>query len=186
MKKRVANRRQRPKAAIPHALGGPSNALSDFWQEQIRTLGRGLLFVETGFVIASLTPSTQSLAQGLLRELVSDRLVTSSYVITEAVRRIIKSKHREFAGPNGEQYTDLALYILFEWIRDNNVTVICPPECVFDEAKRVLREHRSVGCDLADILSFVIVRGLEQGRILSQDRHFRALGLNTLLQLPGT
>jgi predicted nucleic acid-binding protein len=125
---------------------------------------------------------------GLLKELVSnglsDRLVTSTYVIAEAIRRLIKSKPREFVGPGGEQKTDLALYLLFQWLSDNKVAIICPPEAVFDEAKRLFREHRALGCDLSDVISYVIVRGLEQDRILSQDGHFRSLGLTTLLPSP--
>src|SRR5574340_1043334 len=58
--------------------------LASFWKEQIRMLGRGVFFVETGCILASLTPSTQAMVAGLLRELVSnglsDRLVTSTYV----------------------------------------------------------------------------------------------------------
>jgi predicted nucleic acid-binding protein len=162
--------------------------LACFWKEQIRTFGRSVFFVETGCVLASLTPSTQAMVAGLLKELVSnrlsDRLVTSTYVITEAIRRLVKSKPREFVGPGGEQKTDLALYLLFEWLTDNNVAIICPPDAVFDEAKRLFREHRALGCDLSDIISYVIVRGLEQDRILSQDGHFRSLGLITLWPSP--
>ena len=33
------------------------------------------------------------------------------------------------------------------------------------------------GCDLSDVLSYVIVRGLEQSRIVSTDKHFMQLGL---------
>jgi predicted nucleic acid-binding protein len=172
-----------PRARTPRAAE-PARPLADFWQEQIRVLGRRLVYVETGFVLAILAPSEQAQARGLLKELLSDRLVTSTYVITEAVRRIIKSRPHEFVGPSGERNIDLALYFLFEWIRDNNVVVISPPECVFNEAQRVLRDRCAIGCDLTDVLSFVIVRGLEQNRILAKDSHFRALGLTTLLQTP--
>jgi len=184
-----ASRRRAATARISDPYGLLNTPqLSDFWKEQIRTLGRGLLFVETGFVMASFDPATRAVAEALLKELVSnrlsDKLVTSTYVITEAVRLIVKSKPQRFAGPAGEQNTDLAIYLLFEWLRDNNVLIICPPQCVFNEAKRLFRECRALGCDLTDVLSYVIVRGLEQNRILSHDGHFRALGLTTLLQLP--
>src|SRR5438128_1487697 len=99
----------------PNAVSA-TQELTQFWGEQIRILGRSVLFVETGFVLASLAPSTRSVVEGLLRELVtnpfSDRLVTSTYVIAEAIRRIVKSKPREFLGPGGEQRTDLAIYFL--------------------------------------------------------------------------
>jgi len=156
--------------------------LTDFWREQIRQLGRNLFFVETGFVVASFDPSKRTAAEALLKELVSGRLITSTYVITESVRRIVKSKFREFLGPKGEQKTDLAIHFLFDWLKEHNVTIICPPECVFREAIRVFRQHRALGCDLTDVLSFVLVRGLEQDRILSQDGHFRSLGLTTMYQ----
>jgi predicted nucleic acid-binding protein len=155
----------------------------NFWNEQIRTLGRNLFFVETGFVLASFDPSTRAVAEGLLKEIVSGRLVTSSYVIAEAVRRIVKSKVPQFRGPKGEQKTELAIHFIVDWLQERNVKTICPPECVFEEAIRIFRQTRQLGCDLADVLSFVLVRGLQQNRILSQDSHFRSLGLTTMLQI---
>jgi predicted nucleic acid-binding protein len=169
-----------PRYRNPYALA-QTPELTDFWTDQIRRLGRNLFFVETGFVLASFEPSKRAVAEALLKELVAGRLITSTFVMTEVVRRIVKSKHREFLGPNGEQSVDLAIHVLFNWLTENRVTIIYPPECVYQEATRLLRECRELGCDLTDVLSFVLVRGLEQNRILSHDGHFRSLGLTTML-----
>jgi|SRR6185437_520589 len=163
----------------PYALAN-TQELKEYWTKQIRELGRNLFFVETGFVIASFDPSKRGTAETVLREFATGRLVTSTYVITEVVRRIVKSKAWDFLGPNGEQKVELALYFVFAWLSEKKVVVLCPPECVYHEATRIFRECRIIGCDLTDVLSFVLVRGLEQDAILSQDSHFRALGLRTL------
>jgi hypothetical protein len=81
-------------------------------------------------------------------ELIGDRLVTSTYVVTETVRRIVKSKYDQFVGPSGERGIDLALHVLKVWLVENEVVVINVPDQVFESAKQSLEEQRHVQCDL--------------------------------------
>ncbi len=168
MPRRRSNRRQ---AETP-----VDSSLNDFWQEQIRVFGRRAFFVDTGGILKML--EADEAFTEFFDSLVGDQLITSTYVLTEVVRRIIKADHpNRFVGPGGERHSELAIYIITEWIENNSIKVICPPEEVFNAAKTVFARNRGVGCDLVDVLSFVIVLGLQQNRIVSPDHHFRSLGL---------
>ncbi|MGO9254924.1 MAG: hypothetical protein ACLQU1_01270 [Bryobacteraceae bacterium] len=150
--------------------------MNDFWQEQIKVFGRRAFFVDTGGILKMLEADEAFI--DFFDSLVGDQLITSTYVLTEVVRRIIKADHpNRFVGPRGERHSDLAIYVITEWIENHGIRVICPPEEVFNAAKAVFARNRGIGCDLVDVLSFVIVSGLEQNRIVSPDHHFRSLGL---------
>lgn len=167
------------KGRSPVSTEAPRSILSDFWATAIRSLGRRLFFVDTGAIIGCMD-SRDRVVNEFLDELVGDRLVTSSHVLAETVRRIVKAKpeaqHR-WVGPRGERGLDLAIHILKDWLAERNVAVIHIPEIVFDAAKRTFEARRHVNCDLTDVLSYEVVRGLQQDRIISPDGHFRALGL---------
>jgi predicted nucleic acid-binding protein len=151
-------------------------SVNDFWQEQIKVFGRRAFFVDTGGILKMLEADEAVI--DFFDSLVGDQLITSTYVLTEVVRRIIKADHpNRFVGPRGERHSDLAIYVITEWIENHGIRVICPPEEVFNAAKAVFARNRGIGCDLVDVLSFVIVSGLEQNRIVSPDHHFRSLGL---------
>jgi predicted nucleic acid-binding protein len=150
--------------------------LDGYWQEQIRTHGRRVFFIDTGGIL-KLLEGDQAFGD-FFDSVVGDQIVTSTYVLSEVVRRIVKTDHpSRFKGPTGEVGPELALYVLTEWLETSNVRVICPPEEVFDYARQTYSESRGIGCDLVDIISFVIVEGFEQKRIISPDNHFRILGL---------
>ena len=114
-------------------------------------------------------------------EVIGDQLVTSTYVVAETLRRIIKAKVKDkLVGPRGQRGMELALHILKGWLIDKDVIVLHVPEIVFATAKASFERNRDTNCDLIDILSFEIVLGLEQRRIVSPDGHFRSLGLDLL------
>ena len=114
-------------------------------------------------------------------ELTGYRLLTSTYVLAETVRRLVKTKSPyNFIGPGGQKRADLAIHVLKEWISQNNVIVLCVPDDVFNSAKEEFRLHCGIQCDLTDIISWVIVQGLEQTQIVADDAHFRSLGLSCL------
>lgn len=151
-------------------------SLNDFWQGQIRSLGRRVFFVDTGGILKTL--EADEAFTEFFDSLVGDQLITSTYVLSEVVRRIIKADHpNRFVGPAGERHSDLAVYVLTQWLETHNVKILCPPEEVFNAAKAMFAENRSIGCDLVDVLSYVIVKGFQQSRIVSSDAHFRKLGL---------
>jgi predicted nucleic acid-binding protein len=169
----MANRTKTSKRVSP-IFAAPE--LADFWTEQIRTLGRNVFYIDTGGILKVLEGDDTFIE--FFNSVVGQQLLTSTYVLSEVVRRIVKASHPErFSGPNGERGSDLAAYILTDWIQDNNVHVICPPEAVFRAAKSEFVRNRSLGCDLVDVMSYVIVIGLQQTRIVSADTHFRSLGL---------
>jgi predicted nucleic acid-binding protein len=148
-----------------------------FWQQQVLRLGRKVLFVDTGVILDAISRESSESRDFLERQLVGDQLVTSTYVIAETVRRIVKSKGSEFVGPGGERRETLALYFLNTWLSEYRVKVICPPEIIFDSAKREFERYSYLGCDLVDVLSYTIVIGMRQKRILAKDQHFWRLGL---------
>jgi hypothetical protein len=152
------------------------SSLDGYWQEQIRTHGRRVFFIDTGGILKLL--ERDQLFGDFFESVVGDQIVTSTYVLSEVVRRIVKTDHpSRFKGPSGQVGAELALYVLTEWLETSNVRVICPPEEVFDYAKQTYAERREIGCDLVDIISYVIVDGFEQKRIISPDNHFRIMGL---------
>jgi len=164
-------RKNREQAVAPE-----SAALTDFWEEQIRIHGRRLFFVDTGGILKALERDETFV--DFFDSIVGEQLITSTYVLAEVVRRIVKSDNPgRFIGPSGERGTTLAVYVLTAWIQSNRVRVICPPEQVFHAAKNEFVRNQGIGCDLVDVISFVIVVGLQQNRIVSADRHFRSLGL---------
>ena len=113
-------------------------------------------------------------------EVVGVQLVTSSHVVAETIRRIVKAKQPSpFKGPNGQVTFDLALFILKEWLVDNKVAILSVPDEVFQAARASFEEKRYAQCDFTDILSHVIVSGLDC-QIVAADNHFHVLGLNVL------
>lgn len=154
----------------------PSTECRAFWVEQIRSLGRKTFFVDTGAVLDCFTPGSQKVHE-FLNGLVGDTLVTSPYVVVESVRRLIKAEGGRFSGPGGQVAGELASHFLREWLREHNVMIIWIPPCVFEGCRSSFHRHQGLGCDLTDIVSYEIVKGLEQERILALDTHFKQLGL---------
>jgi predicted nucleic acid-binding protein len=158
-----------PQAADPE--------VEKFWQQQVSRLGRKILFIDTGMILDAVGREPTESREFLDHQLVGDQLVTSTYVIAETIRRIMKSKGSDFVGPGGERRETLALYFLRSWLSEYKVEVICPPEIIFDRAKQECEKYSYLGCDLVDLLSYTIVRGMRQTRILAKDLHFWRLGL---------
>jgi predicted nucleic acid-binding protein len=167
-------RRAAPAAVVPQAIEDP------YWQEQVRLLGRSLFFLDTGAILGALTPGNRRFSDFIEQTLVGEKLVTSAFVVAETVRRIVKSKHEGQVGPRGERGKDLALFVTSTWLPQHAVTVLHVPEPVFDAARDVFRARSTVPCDLTDIISYQIVKGLGQNRIVAEDRHFEMLGLTCL------
>ncbi len=164
-------------AKRPHTSAAAAGGA--YWQDQIRQLGRKLFYVDTGAILACLNPEDERFS-AFFDGVVGGRLVTSSYVIAETVRRLIKSKPNQFVGPAGIQQFELAVHFLRGWLEDREVSVLYIPAEVFVAARAVFEERKGIGCDLTDVISYLIVLGLEQTRIVSPDGHFRALGLTCL------
>ena len=157
-----------------------ADRLRDYWDDQVRQFGRKEIFIDTGAILESLQPDGDEVREFLESGLLGDRLITSTYVIAEAVRRMVKSRTNEFIGPDGERCGDLAQHFLQRWLQQHLVRVICVPDYVFEDAKASYARVRHHGCDLIDTLSYVIVSGLQQTRIVAKDEHFAALGLMRL------
>ncbi len=150
-----------------------------YWQDQIYHLGREVFYVDTGAILECLNPEDERFS-AFFDSVVGDRLVTSSYVVAETVRRLLKSKPNKFRGPAGEQKCALAVHFLRRWLEERNVSILHIPQEVFDAARKEFEKKKAIGCDLTDVISYVIVLGLEQRRIVSPDRHFQSLCLTCL------
>lgn len=158
--------------------------LKAYFATLIQTHGRRLLYWDTGAILKCFEPGEGRFAD-LLTQNAGDRLVTSTFVVAETVRRIVKSSapRHKFRGPRGEQGVDLVRSLLRNWLAEKSIEVLHPDQIVFAAAKEMfVTRHHALGCDLSDTLSYVMVKGLEQPRIVSPDGHFRAMGL---LCLPG-
>ncbi len=156
--------------------------MNQYWQEQTRRLGRSLLFIDTGAILKVFEKNEDDYALFLEQEAVNYRFVTSTYVVAETVRRLTKAKYPDrHTGPRGEKGSQLCLYILKSWLTQQGIHELCIPSEIFNIAKAEFDKSHVIGCDLTDIISFVIVRGLEINEILSPDRqHFGQLGLTCL------
>jgi len=151
--------------------------MSQYWKTLISRLGRKVLYVDTGAILGSVECGNDQF-QKFFSTAVGYRYVTSTYVVTETVRRLVKTKTpNQFCGPGGERCKDLSLYILKAWLEEHDVYVICLPDDEFDEARNIYRDKHFVNCDLTDIISYTIILGLDQNQILSDDSHFNQLGL---------
>jgi predicted nucleic acid-binding protein len=154
--------------------------MEQYWKEQIARLGRNVLYVDTGAIVGAFERGGTKL-NTFFDQIVGFRFVTSTYVIAESVRRIVKSRTpNNFVGPAGEKTVALALHLLRAWLDDKNFTVLCIPEEIFNEAKRAYPRYCGMQCDLTDVISLTIVHGLEQKQIVSPDSHFRSFGLQCL------
>ncbi len=154
--------------------------MDEYWRNQIARLGRNVLYVDTGAIVGVFERGVSTFGN-FFEQMTGFRLVTSTYVVAESVRRLVKSKTPDnFIGPGGERTVALALHVLRVWLDNNNVTVLCVPEEVFNEAKRVYPTYCGTHCDLTDVISLTIVRGLEQSQIVSPDGHFLSFGLRRL------
>ena len=170
MSKRV---KDRPSKRIRKAL----TAGGTYWQDQIGRLGRGVFYVDTGAILESLNPQDERF-NAFFDGVIGDRLVTSSYVVAETVRRLVKSKPNQFRGPAGQQASELAVHFLRSWLEEHNVSVLHIRQELFDAARTEFERNKHIGCDLTDVISYLIVVGLQQTRIVSSDRrHFQSLKL---------
>jgi predicted nucleic acid-binding protein len=151
-----------------------------YWLGQIQQLGRNVFYVDTSAILECLNPNDE-LFNPFFDRVVGGRLVTSSYVVAETVRRLVKSKHNEFIGPGGIQHSDLAVHFLRRWLEERDVSVLYVPQEVFGAARTEFEREEGIGCDLTDVISYVIVVGLQQTRIVSKDRrHFQSFALTCL------
>ena len=179
----MTSRKKRSSSPPRSANSAPRFSAEDegFWLGLLRSLGRRTLFVDSCAILDYFNMSDDRITRFLEEELVGDQLITSTYVIAETVRRLAKlsSPHR-FTGPSGERGGALACYVLRTWLAEHDVVVICVPMSIFEQAKMQFQRFHRIGCDLTDILSHLIVAGLQQNRILSTDDHFRRLGLHLL------
>lgn len=147
-----------------------------YWQDQIQRLGRKVFYVDTGAILECLNPEDERFSKFFDR-VVGGQLITSSYVIAETVSRLVKAKPHKFIGPAGQQASGLAVHFLRGWLEEHDVSVLYIPEDVFNAARTEFEGKKDIGCDLIDVISFLIVVGLEQNRIVSPDGHFQSLGL---------
>lgn len=170
---------QRRNSRTPRRPPQPSEVEAGFWQLQIRQLGRKVLYVDTGAILECLNPNDEQY-NAFFDGVVGDRLVTSSYVVVETVRRLVKSKPNQFKGPAGQQASKLAVHFLHCWLEEREVSVLHIPEEIFGTARREFERREGIGCDLTDVISYVIVVGLQQKRIVSPDLHFQSLALTCL------
>jgi predicted nucleic acid-binding protein len=153
-----------------------SETIDDFWKNQRAKLGRGIVFVDSGAILEAYTPNDKT--YGHFFQSAADRFVTSPFVIAETVRRFVKSKG-QFRIPDGKNVA-IACHFIQTWLEEHRVIVLHIPDEVFEAARKAFEEKHGIGCDLNDIISFQIVQGLEQDRIVAKDRHFSALGLTLL------
>jgi predicted nucleic acid-binding protein len=184
-RKRSARRRaRRVRTAAVSILSGEQGDQGVYWQEQSRRLGSRVAYLDSGAILETLSPEDATFGPFLQNELVGDRLVTSTYVVAETVRRLVKARSNEFAGPSGERRAELARLFLRRWLADNDVVVLCVPASIYEEAIAQYQtpEVVAIECDLTDVISTVIVRGLGQNRIVAKDVHFHRFGL---VRLPG-
>jgi predicted nucleic acid-binding protein len=149
-----------------------------YWKKQISQLGRNVMFVDAGAILEAHTPGDERYSHYF--STVTDKLITSSFVVAETVRRLVKSRPYDFQGPSGQQAAALAIHFIRTWLADHRVEVLHLPKEVFEFASQTFEGRADIGCDLNDIISFIVVTGLEQKRIVAKDRHFRDLGLTLL------
>lgn len=154
--------------------------MEEYWKKQLARLGKNVLFLDTGAIVGVFERDVDQFSN-FFDGCIDYRFVTSTYVVAETVRRLVKSKTPDnFLGPNGEKTVALALHVLRTWLDSYNVAVLCIPEDVFNEARRDYPTWAGIQCDLTDVISLAIVRGLNSSEIVTGDGHFQSFGLRRL------
>ena len=153
--------------------------MSAFWDDLVRHIGRNTLFVDTCAILNYF--AEDDLFRLFFQSAPGYRYVTSTYVITEVARRLVKTKTpNAFIGPGREYCKELSLHILEKWLDEWNVYLIHLPEEEFNVAVSTYSEKSFVDCDLTDVISYTIVTGMGKDEILSGDAHFSKLSLRLL------
>jgi len=158
----------------------------EYWEQLKLEVTGSALFVDTSALIDCFDPKYQGRMLDFLdREAKTYKLFTSTYVVTELVRRLIaKVAQYRFVGPNGEQYVPLAIHAFKEFMQVHKIHTVCVPKEVFELGKANLETNRNrenlEGWSLTDAISYEIVHGLHHNQILSRDKGFRVFGLMLL------
>lgn len=174
-----AARRPRKGVGIQNRL--PESLYAHHYWETLRGEHPGTLFVDTSAILAAFEPGEVAFNDFL--QTTTDPLVTSSYVVAETVRRLVKQKNTEpFKGPAGERGWTLAEHFVLRWLQERGVSIVCVPDDIWKLSVGAFSNFASIACDLTDIMSFAIIQGLGQNRILARDGHFASLAL---MVLPG-
>ncbi len=159
-----------------HGMGPMAvpQSIPEFWQWVFREYGRPLIFIDTGAILDAIRLD-DFFAPFLDDELIGFRLVTSTYVVHETVRKMMKDG---FVGPAGQVERELALHFLKVWLGERDIRIICIPINIFNQVVATFEEKKGMTCDLTDISSYVIVNGIESDQIITSDRRdFSRLGL---------
>jgi predicted nucleic acid-binding protein len=171
-------RKTQPKYAEQTLAG---KAAKEYWEKLRLELSSGALFIDASAIIDCHDPIYRDKMDDFLgRESANYHYFTSTYIVSETIRRFVnRTSQYTFRGPNGQQYIELALYVLKEWLKKYDVKVICVPKCVYELGLLTFEEFKTIhGWTLTDAITYeIIVRGLQQKRIVSRDRGFRDLGM---------
>ena len=150
-----------------------------------RDLAGNALFIDTTAIIDYHDPNSQyqeRIQDFLTRESSAYVLITSTYVVAEAVRRFVKAnEHDRFEAPGKKRGAELGLYIIKDWLAMNKVRVVCVPKCVFELGAMCFEANwKTDGWTITDAISHEIIRGLGPKQIVSGDQGFRNLGFRLL------
>lgn len=166
---------RKPRGWLDPAPAEVNDALQEYWDRLIARLGRNVLFVDTGAILAGFACDDRYV-EFFSGDEFQGKLITSTFVVAETVRRAAKTRHSRYRGPRGERDRELAVYFIRSWLSEHGVEVMDVPPPVFNSAKESFQDG-TVDCDLSDMISYTIVRGMGQSRIVATDRHFYDLGL---------
>jgi len=155
--------------------------VEEYWTNLVSQLGPAPLLVDTSAILGYFERGNDRF-QEFFATATGYRYVTTTYVVTEACRRLVKSNTpSKHLGPHGEACKELSWYLISQWLDDQQVTTICLPKEAFEFSLREYRRLQGIRCDLTDIISYTVVKGLKRGDlILADDMHFRELGIDCL------
>lgn len=130
-----------------------------------------VVFADTYYYLALLNPRDAAHARALaISATLSGRLVTTSYVLTEAADALA-------APPDRPRF--LALLATLE--ADPDVTIVPASEDLFRRGIELYRQRPDKDWPLTDCLSFVVMNDAGSTEALTGDHHFRQAGFQILL-----
>lgn len=150
------------------------------WFRPVLDRGRGAALVDTGFLRAIIDDNDQyspSAKRHYRESLSSTNFYTTSLILAETVRQIVKGKSR---GRRLDHDTKQRWFSqCSEILVDRELIFVCyPPRELLIKAYQELRETRQIlqSLDLCDALSISVLDYAEHRRVFGFDTHFGTFG----------
>jgi len=130
------------------------------------------LFADTSYILALLNADDEWPLQAVeLTSTIHEKIITTTWVLTEVVDALSRPRHRE-----------IAIEFVRDWQADFSILIQPPSQQFFDAGLDLFAERPDKGWSLTDCISFVAMKQHRLISALTADRHFEQAGFNILMK----